>query len=121
MIFAEDKILGDHKNPEDIQRRVRVFANDLENIPFHTAVFWAAFIVQCFANMSQFGQRETLALTALIIMYCFFRASYTVCYIFALQPMRSLAFILANLCVASAALVMVNSAFNVDGSYFVPK
>jgi uncharacterized MAPEG superfamily protein len=120
-LFVEDKILGDRKNPENIQRRARVFANDLENIPFHTAIFWAAFVVQCFANMSQFGENETLALTALIIMYCFFRAAYTVCYIFALQPMRSIAFILANLCVASTVLVMVNSAFNVDGSNFVPK
>jgi uncharacterized MAPEG superfamily protein len=71
--------------------------------------------------MSQFGENETLALTALIIMYCFFRVAFTVCYVFALQPMRTIAFVLANMCVASAALVMVNSAFNVDGSNFVPK
>jgi uncharacterized MAPEG superfamily protein len=119
-LLAEDKVLGDHKNPENIQRRVRVFGNDLENIPFHTAIFWAAFVVQCFANMSEFGQNETLALTALIIMYCFFRLAFTLCYVFAIQPMRTIAFVLSNMCVASAALVMVNSAFNVDGGNFVP-
>jgi uncharacterized MAPEG superfamily protein len=119
VFLAEDKLFGDVRNPDNIKRRVRVFANDLENIPFHTAVFWAAFVVRCFANMSGSGQNETLALTAFIIMYCCFRMAHTGFYLNALSPHRSIAFVLSNFCVGGAALVMVNSAFDVDGGSFV--
>lgn len=118
-LWVEDSILGDRKNPEDIKRRSRVFGNDLENIPFHTAIFWAAFVVQCFANLSDYGKTETVALTVLIVLYTALRFGYTLCYVFKVQPLRSICFILANLCVGIAACVMVSSAFNVETDYFV--
>lgn len=113
-------MLGDRKNPENIKRRARVFGNDVENIPFHASIFWAAFVVQCFANLSNKGENETVALTVLIVIYCAFRTGYTLCYVFAVQPLRSILFILANITVAITALVMVNSAFALDTSNFLP-
>jgi uncharacterized MAPEG superfamily protein len=110
---------ANRKNPEDIKRRSRVFANDIENIPLHTAVFWAAFIVQCFANLTGKGENETMALTVLIVLYCGFRLAYTFCYVFAIQPLRSILFALAHLAVAAAAIVMVISAFKLDTSDFL--
>jgi uncharacterized MAPEG superfamily protein len=121
-LYAEDKMLpgaADRKNPEDIKRRSRVFANDIENIPLHTAVFWAAFIVQCFANLTGKGENETMALTVLIVLYCGFRLAYTFCYVYAIQPLRSILFALAHLAVAAAAIVMVISAFKLDTSDFL--
>lgn len=119
-IYAtEDKILGDRKNPDNIKRRVRVFGNDIENIPFHTTIFWGAFVVQCFANMSDYGESETVALTILIVLYSGLRLAFTLCYAFAIQPVRSICFVLANLCVLAAACVMVSSAFNVKTGHFL--
>lgn len=99
-----------------------MFVNDLENIPFHTAIFWSAFIVQCFANLNgkDIGQRETVALTALIAIYSCLRLSYTMCYVFALQPFRTLCFILANCSVGGAAIVAIVSAFTLDTGNFLP-
>lgn len=109
-------------NPPDIKRRVRVFANDLENIPFHTTVFWGAFIVQCFVNLNgkNHGERETVALTALIVIYSGLRFLYSACYIFAIQPVRSIAYIFANLAVLAAACILVASAFKIDTGNFLP-
>ena len=112
--------MGDIKVPEDMKRRERAFLNDLENIPFHTAIFWGAFIVQCFANMNNFGEKETIALTVLIALYSAFRLVYTFSYAFALQPFRTLSFVFANICVLIAACVMISSAYNVDTSNFLP-
>lgn len=93
--------------------------NELENIPFHTAVFWATFVVQCFANLNGKGENETVALAVLFVLYCAFRTLYTMCYVFALQPFRSLFFLLANLAVGAAAIVMVKSAFDLDTADFL--
>lgn len=92
------------------------FHNDIENIPFHTAIFWGAFVVQCFTNACNKGQNETVALTALIILYTMFRIMYTICYIFALQPFRSLVWALALFCPLVAACVMVSSAFQFEAN-----
>jgi uncharacterized MAPEG superfamily protein len=102
-----------------MKRRMRTFANDLENIPFHTGLFCAAFIVQNFCNLTGHGQVENMALMVLIVLYCFFRLAYTFCYIFALQPFRSIVFLLANLTVGIACCVMVSAAFKVDTGKFV--
>jgi len=123
--LTEDKLLpgGENKtNPPDIKRRMRVFVNDLENIPFHTAIFWSAFIVQNFANLNgkSIGQRETVALTALIAIYTGLRMSYTLCYVFALQPFRSICYLLANCAVGAAAIVAINSSFSLDTGNFLP-
>ena len=93
----------------------------MENIPFHSAIFWGAFVVQCFTNACEKGQNETLALTALIIIYTIMRILYTICYIFALQPFRSLVWMLGLFCPLVAACVMVSSAFQFEGNKAFPQ
>ena len=108
----EDK-MGDVL-PANIKRRERNFANDMENIPFDFVIFWAAFILQRDAIMSRNGGSETLAVTALIVIYTGSRILFTVFYLCAMQPYRSLAFALGRLTVAITAFVMISSAFKVN-------
>ena len=117
--FTEDKdMLGDKANPGDMLRRNRVFANDIENIPLHTAILWGAFIVQCFSNMSGHGEVETKMLTVLICLYSFFRLTHTLCYANSIQPYRSISFMMANFVVMFTCAVLVKSSFNVDTDKF---
>lgn len=110
----EDKPLFGDDTPPDIEKRQRVFANDLENIPFNVALFWGAFIVQNFANMSGHGKNETRALTVLFIIYCVARFLFTICYVFSFQPWRTILFFVGNCAVGAVSIVSVISAFNVD-------
>lgn len=110
----EDKMLPQVPVPADIKRRERVFLNDLENIPFHMAILWGAFIVQCFCNATGHGDKETTALTVLIIIYSCSRLFFTLCYIFAIQPFRTMCFVIGNGAIACVCCVMVASAFQVN-------
>jgi uncharacterized MAPEG superfamily protein len=112
---------GSRPTPEDIKRRERNFANDLENIPFDMVIFWAAFLVQCFAIMSKSAQMETLVITILIVIYTGMRVLYTIFYLCALQPYRSIAWIIGRLAVLAAPCVLVSSAFKVNSSLFLAK
>lgn len=116
----EDAQFIDMKAPPDIKRRVRTAVNDMENIPMHFVVFWAAFIVQNYSNASGKGQNETVALTCLIMIYTGFRGLYTLCYVFALQPWRSIAFMLSQMAVFATAIILVVSSFQVDMSIIFP-
>ena len=117
----EDKgIFGEEKAPADIKRRQRTAANDIENIPFHFAIFWAAFIVQNLSNMSGNGDQETTALTCLVVIYAGISTLYSLCYVFALQPWRTVFFILSQLTVATTSCVLIASAFQVDTSKILP-
>ena len=114
--LPEDQMLGGSElmiNPpyETFDRRRRIFANDMENIPFHTAIFWAAFILQNFSNASGNGAVETVALASLFAIYTFGRSLHTISYMLALQPWRSLSFIVALLSLLGAAALMVAAAF----------
>ena len=105
--------------PTGGQRKERQFANDLENIPMHLSIFWAAFILQNYVNASNKGVQTTTALTCLIVIYTALRTAFTVCYIFGLQPYRTLAFLLSNFCVFGASALLVAAAFQLDmGSVF---
>jgi len=115
----EDYKLGELKVPEDVKRRERNFLNDLENIPFDFVIFWAAFLVQCFTILSGSGKQETLALICLIVIYSGMRVLYTLFYICALQPYRSIVWIIARLAVITTASVLVSSAFKVDSAVFL--
>ena len=94
--------------------------HDIENIPFHFAIFWAAFIVQNLSNMSGNGDQETTALTCLVVIYAGIRTLYSLCYVFALQPWRTVFFILSQLTVATTSCVLIASAFQVDTSKILP-
>jgi uncharacterized MAPEG superfamily protein len=116
----DEKIMGVKEVPSDIKRRKRTAANDTENIPLHFAIFWAAFVVQNFCNASGNGQNETMALTCLIMIYTGFRGLFTLCYIFALQPWRTLSFISSQMTVFATAIILVVSAFQVDFAKIYP-
>ena len=106
--------------PPGIQRKERQFANDLENIPMHLSIFWAAFIVQNYVNASNKGEQTTTALTCLIVIYTALRTTFTICYIFRLQPYRTLAFVLGNFCVFGASAILIAAAFQLDMSTVFP-
>lgn len=114
--LPEDQMMGQSElmiNPphETFDRRRRIFANDMENIPFHTTVFWAAFLVQNLSNASGNGAVETVALASLFAIYTFGRTMHTISYLFALQPWRSLSFMVALLSLLGAVGLLVSAAF----------
>jgi uncharacterized MAPEG superfamily protein len=113
----EDKILPLLPVPDDIKRRQRAFLNDVENIPFHMAILWGAFIVQNYCNASGHGDNETSGLIILIIIYTAARFLHTTCYLLALQPFRSLAYMIGQGAILATCGVMISSAFKVDLSY----
>ena len=100
---------------EDARRKKRIFANDMENIPIHMAIFVMAFIVQYLLNTQpNKGQNGTRALNNLVIIYTVCRYLYSIFYLFKLQPCRTIAFLLAQLVVFSTLIVMIISAFEFD-------
>ena len=118
---SEDKQFNLPPPPEDIRRRERQFANDMENIPFHLAIFWAAFIIQNFANASGTGGRDgTIALSTLILAYTFSRAMFTICYIFTLQPWRTIFYMIASFSVVTTAAFLMYSAVMLDMTKVFP-
>ena len=111
----EDKQFSLPPPPEDIRRRERQFSNDMENIPLQLLLFWAAFIVQNFANASGDGGRYgTLALTSLILIYTFSRIMFTACYLFGWQPWRTIFFVMASICLFITGIFLIYSAVLLD-------
>lgn len=92
-----------------------MFANELENVPFHVSIFILAFIVQNVANLSanwdSTSYYGTLALSALYVIYAGLRVIYTICYLFALQPFRTISFVLSQLVVQTTVAILLYSAF----------
>ena len=100
---------------EDAHRKKRMFANDMENIPIHMAIFAMAFMVQYVLNTQpNKGQNGTRALNNLIIIYTVCRYLYTIFYFFKLQPCRTIAFLLAQLTIFATLIVMIISACEYD-------
>jgi uncharacterized MAPEG superfamily protein len=99
------------------KRRWRQAANDTENIPWNMVVFWAAFFVQNLLNFSFLqndGKNGTRALTALIIIYTCARCMFTICYLMALQPFRSITFFMGALATWVAAAILVYDTSQLD-------
>ena len=120
---AEDeKMMENVPKPasDDIaKRRFRQAANDVENIPWNMVVFWAAFSVQNMLNFSvqkNEGQTGTQALMGLIIIYTVSRCLFTVCYIGAIQPFRSIFFFFGALSTLAAAAVLMYTVTKIDVS-----
>jgi uncharacterized MAPEG superfamily protein len=111
--------LGDRPVPEDIKRRERCFLNDVENIPLHLVLFWAAYLVCFLALSSGKGEEEALGLLILFAIYTGSRTLYTICYIFGLQPWRTIVFGIANLSVVTSCCMLISLAFKMDGSKLV--
>lgn len=113
----EDAILKLPPPPEDIKRKMRVFQNGLENIPFHMTIYWGALVVLIAAIENNKGETETQALTVLFALYTTLRLLYAIFYVLALQPFRSIAFLLSTLCTFVTAIIMCNAAWQVDYDY----
>lgn len=112
---TEDKMFLLSPPPEDIRRMERQFLNDMENIPVHLAVFWAAFILQNMQNSGGIGGRTgTLTLSAIFILYTVCRVLFTVCYIMAIQPFRTVFYMLGTFSAVTAAGCMLFASFQVD-------
>jgi uncharacterized MAPEG superfamily protein len=93
-------------------RRARQAANDTENIPMNLVIFWAAFVIQSQLNSAgslNDGQAGTRALTVLIVIYTFSRLAFTYCYLCAVQPFRSIFFLIGLLATLASAGVLMYS------------
>jgi hypothetical protein len=108
----EDAVLGKQPPvPADIARRQRNIMNNLENVPLDLALFWAALLsVVVQAGGSGAAPAEALALTVLICTYTFARIGFTVSYVRALQPHRTICFVLGTFSSMTAAGVLLSSA-----------
>jgi hypothetical protein len=102
--------------PANIQRRQRVLANDLENVPMHLLVFLLTFVVQNLVNMSGYGNDGTQALCVLYVAYAVFRCGFSLCYVLALQPYRTIFFLLSQITVFVTAGILLKGAWTVDVS-----
>jgi uncharacterized MAPEG superfamily protein len=54
----------------------------------------------------------TTGLTVLMGLYTIFRMLFTLCYLFALQPLRSIFFVLGQICFFLAAIIMCVAAYD---------
>lgn len=118
---SEDKIFLLPPQPGDVARRERQFLNDMENIPVHLAVFYAAFIMQTLQNASgRGGKIGTVALTALFLMYTMCRMLFTICYIHSIQPFRTIFYILGTFTVCATCINLIHSSYNIDMSAVFP-
>ena len=112
--------LSDSEITVTVQRKERMLANDLENIPLNLVVFWGAYILQNSVNNtnSDEGQEGTQALTALFIIYTIARVGHSLCYNFALQPARSISFVIGELAFVSTLILSIYNSRLVDYSYY---
>ena len=119
--LPEDAMMKFPPPASNIQRRERQFVNDHENIPFHLPIFWAAFIVQNYSNATGNGGRDgTIALSCLILIYTLARTLYTIFYNFALQPWRTVCFVISNLAVGTTTAILIYSAVLLDMTKVFP-
>ena len=95
--------------PEDIKRRMRAIMNDLENIPVDLTIFWAALLVVLAGSQGGACTEEALALTVLLPIYVAMRVLYTVFYLRAIQPYRTVVFAIGTTTVFTASAVLVSA------------
>lgn len=114
----EDKLIeAESADQEAIKRRQRTYANALENVPFHVAIFGMALIIQ--QNLNSQPDKGKHSTTALIFAYCVYTISrilFTVCYCFSIQPFRTIMFLISQLAVMLALIVMVWDSFDYNYS-----
>lgn len=123
----DEKYIGKVAEPEAavLFRRKRVFANDMENIPINLTIFWAAFLLQYVLNFQRSsagllnsGAEGTLGLTILICVYTGCRVLFHICYLYSLQPFRTIFFILGNLSTATVACFLIAAAGQINMKNF---
>lgn len=90
----------------------RIVANDLENIPLGLIVLWSAALASS-AKESEGG----IGVIVLTIVFTVARFAYTACYVFALQPWRTVAWTLGVLSVVAAVFLGIVVAFIAQFEY----
>eukprot|EP01084_Bolivina_argentea_P122746 217520_1 len=80
----------------------RIVQNDMENIPITIILMWIAVIAQ--------GNNETNV--AFAVMFLFGRTMHTICYIYSLQPWRSIVWGLAFFSTIGFLINILYGAFN---------
>ena len=85
------------------------------------SIFWAAFIVQNFANATGSGGRDgTLALSCLFLIYTLARSLFTICYIGSFQPWRTITYMMGTLSVLTTGAFLIYSAVELDMTKVFP-
>jgi glutathione S-transferase len=72
----------------------RIVANDLENLPYGMII----------ATLAMLSASSGIAHVVLYALFGFFRVLHTIAYALALQPVRSIAYVMAVLCVLGIAI-----------------
>lgn len=111
---AEDDALPKLPVPADIKRRQRTIMNNLENVPVDLAVFWAGALVVLAGSLGGTCVAEALALTILLPVYVGARVLFTICYLAAKQPFRTISFALGMMSSLAAAGVLVSAGAKVS-------
>lgn len=111
----EDAFIDRSKEHQRDIRKERQFMNDSETIPISLAIFFFAFLLQCFENAGGIsGSDGTITLTVMIILYTISRYGFTFCYIFRLSPWRSIFWTFSIISTVIASIMSCISAFNID-------
>lgn len=113
--FGVPLLEGDEGN-----RKKRMLANDMENLPLQSVIFWGALLLQIFSNASGNGEYETHALIVLVIVYTVARVFYSVFYYFGLQPFRTISFFVAVLSTMVTGILMIIAAAQIDFGQIFP-
>jgi len=111
-------LLKKNPNEDKVMRLTKISENDIHNMPCDIIIFLGAFIMNCFAVLNKKGESEAIALMVLICIYSFFRISFSLCYLFALQPWRSICFLFTKITPIAASCVMISLSFKIDFAQF---
>ena len=118
-MLAPAKSLLDQQTPEDKLRRERVLGNNIENIPLALIVFWGAFTLQLSMIYQDLDTNESTVkgLTALIILFSFCRTLHNICYLYGIQPVRSIVFLLGEFCFLATCCMLVFLATKIEFTF----
>jgi len=107
---------GGHQKPdEEFTRKMRVGNinnNDKENVPYTLFVFWATYIV-CTSGITTDARPSMDVLFLCALLWLVARVSHTLCYLFALQPFRSISWAVGQLAALACCITLVIAAFQV--------
>jgi hypothetical protein len=108
------------KNPNEDRafRLNKISENDTTNMSYDIIVFFGAFIMNCFGVLNKKGESEAIALMVLISVYTFFRISFSLCYLFALQPWRTICFVFTKTTTMIACCIMISLSFKIEFAQF---
>ena len=104
---------GDQKPDEEFTRKMRIGNinnNDKENVPYTLFLMWGLYIVAQ-QHADAYPCLDVLFICGLIWLVA--RVSHFLCYLFALQPFRSISWFVGQLAALSMAVTLVIASFQV--------